>query len=570
MADFNWDDHPIVADPKSGGFSWDDHPVVSSAADSIPSAASASAGLLSSLPFAHQIGALGKTGLDVLSGSVPPSQALDEYRSERDSLKHDLDTTSAAHPKAAFAGGLAGAGLMPIGASPGAMAAYGGASALGNSNADLTRGEVGQAALDAGKGAAVGGVAGAAVQGALPYVQKGYESLSQPVADYLKKLADKSYLRASGASGAQVAKFRDGTLDALRKVTNFGSSPGDIAANAQASMAQSGENIGDILSNKLPGATVDRNTILNYLRSKISGLSEDESQTGLANRLQNESQNIQSKIGTTSEIQQPPPMTRPNYENIPPTVLKAPRPTPERVAQMGQAGEASQAVNLSRANESGYNPYDPRVVTENSTIPIAQANDIKGGYQSKVNWKTPNPDLLENNANTHVSDAYRQAVEDSANSADPVIGAQLQSENKNYGIMKDIGDVAEKRQNTLDQSPHGGLLDISSAGAGGGVGAVLGGPVGAVVGAAGGLAAKSLRPRYASMSAVSSDWLANTIKASPSSLGKWAPSLSAAAARGGNSLGATDYLLQQTDPDYRQHIMGLKNAQDDMAQNGDQ
>jgi hypothetical protein len=63
-----------------------------------------------------------------------------------------------------------------------------------------------------------------------------------------------------------------------------------------------------------------------------------------------------------------------------------------------------------------------------------------------------------------------------------------------------------------------------------------------------------------------SDWLANVVRSSPSALGKYAPILSKAAARGGSSLPATDFILQQTDPDYRQHIQLMKNGPD--AQRG--
>ncbi len=54
-------------------------------------------------------------------------------------------------------------------------------------------------------------------------------------------------------------------------------------------------------------------------------------------------------------------------------------------------------------------------------------------------------------------------------------------------------------------------------------------------------------------------FVSNLVQSAPTTLGKWAPSLIAASKRGGNALAATDYVLQNTDPDYRKHIQNLKN-----------
>lgn len=59
------------------------------------------------------------------------------------------------------------------------------------------------------------------------------------------------------------------------------------------------------------------------------------------------------------------------------------------------------------------------------------------------------------------------------------------------------------------------------------------------------------------IAALGADRLADVLRSDPSSLGPWAKQLSDAAARGGASLGATNYILQQTSPEYRQHIRNM-------------
>lgn len=48
------------------------------------------------------------------------------------------------------------------------------------------------------------------------------------------------------------------------------------------------------------------------------------------------------------------------------------------------------------------------------------------------------------------------------------------------------------------------------------------------------------------------------IRTAPGSFGKWAPVLLNASKRGDNSLNATDFVLQQQDPDYREHRRNLQ------------
>src|SRR3990167_2443256 len=101
-----------------------------------------------------------------------PSGILEDYRKARDEERAKTTEAESVNPKSylggQITGGVAtasipGAGAATLGRAAALGAGYGAASALGESGADITRGEVGQAAKDVALGAGVGlgaGVAG--------------------------------------------------------------------------------------------------------------------------------------------------------------------------------------------------------------------------------------------------------------------------------------------------------------------------------------------------------------------------------------------------------------------------
>lgn len=106
---------------------------------------------------------------------VGASTWTEAYSKARDSMREKFDKSEAAHPKTFLAGELAGSlavplpgvgkakGLAKVGKYAATGAGLGGTAALGNSTADLTQGEVGDAAIDTVIGAGTGAVAGTAL-----------------------------------------------------------------------------------------------------------------------------------------------------------------------------------------------------------------------------------------------------------------------------------------------------------------------------------------------------------------------------------------------------------------------
>lgn len=124
-----------------------------------------------------------KTGLnDLVTGKDRSFGGL--YRSERDEERGQQHEAQERSPWAYGGGELAGGLSVPLPASKGATVmgrvgksaltglGLGAALGFGNSDADLTQGEVGQAALDTGLGAVAGGVGGALGQGVAEGVGK--------------------------------------------------------------------------------------------------------------------------------------------------------------------------------------------------------------------------------------------------------------------------------------------------------------------------------------------------------------------------------------------------------------
>ncbi len=473
-----WNDAPPTADELKGA-KWDAAPPTpeelgNPIKEDVPYAASAAAGAVRDIPFAKTLGAIGKTGADVLSGTTPFSQAYSQYQRERGGLEKDVGAIAEANPKTAMLGGLIGSTALPIpgGARGGAL--YGGASALSNSKADLSKGEVDKAIGDTLWGSTLGAVIGDASE-ALPGVSK-------KVGSYLRDKANAFKLKSTGLTGKAISKLDPDTAEYMfkNKIGGMFSGPGDIAEKASASIEQSGQRIGDVLENKLSGATVDRNDIIATIDSEISKLSNNEGEDELVNKLTN----IRNGIAAKAD--------------------------------------------------------------KNPVIPIGEAENIKRSFQSKVNWNSPDPDKISNNANTSVSDTYRQAVEDSATKANPEVAADFKADKENYRILSPVAKGSKARADQLNQSPHGGLLDTSAAA----TGALLGHAPGAVLAP---IARRALSPRLASFEAHTArgaSWLADLVSKYPEKLGPYAGALEQAAARGTVSLMMKDKMLREKDPEY--------------------
>lgn len=147
-----------------------------------------------------------------------PEGLLERYRQVRDRRRERTELGQQQNPGTALASNIAGFGLMmaaplPKFAGKGLVpsvktgAAYGAAHGATDGEADLTRGEFGQALVDTAKGAAFGGAAGAAGHGLMRLGQKGVQALRNARSDVL---AQETAAVRKGAEEAQAAAAKVG------------------------------------------------------------------------------------------------------------------------------------------------------------------------------------------------------------------------------------------------------------------------------------------------------------------------------------------------------------------------
>lgn len=174
----------------------------------------------------------------------------------------------------------------------------------------------------------------------------------------------------------------------------------------------------------------------------------------------------------------------------------------EKINALG--GDPSKA-DIARILEGELENVAKAAKVKGAQIPVSEAEQIKRGYNRKAgNWADPE----KSQAGKEMYQTYRGAVEDAATAADPSLAQTFKDAKATHGLLAPIQEAAERRALTTQQSPLGGLLDISTAGAG----AVGGGPVGAV---ALPIARRVIAPRMASSWAVTLDNAAGILRKAP-------------------------------------------------------
>ncbi len=204
-----------------------------------------------------------------LAQGTNPASAASPYQQARDEMRRDVSVAQKANPKTFLAGNIAGAMSVPVpgggAAKPfqtvggrslqnmGSFGASGALAGLGNSDADLLKGEFGQAATDtaigAGIGAGMGSVTGPAAYGWARHARPALQSLAAsravaavaPSASMANKLRTKLGVRTDG----QQQQLGEEILD-LGILRPFGGAAGANERN-QAIQALEGANIGSFM-----------------------------------------------------------------------------------------------------------------------------------------------------------------------------------------------------------------------------------------------------------------------------------------------------------------------------------
>ena len=146
--------------------------------------------------------------------------------------------------------------------------------------------------------------------------------------------------------------------------------------------------------------------------------------------------------------------------------------------------------------------------------PPSKVEQIKRGYQSQANYAKPNTTAAQKIAGK----VYREAVENAAGEHSPSLAKGFKSEKALESLAIPVRDAAQKRALQLEQSPKGGLLDVTAAALG-----FAGGDPTFGVGTA--LARRVVAPRISSSLAVASDTLGRLLQKTPQVFGEYAEPL---------------------------------------------
>lgn len=189
----------------------------------------------------------------------------------------------------ALIGAPTGPGAIATGIAGGALGAAGG-EALKNIGEHFlgdqqTREEIYSGPVRAGIEGATWEMGGQAV-GAVPgLIKKGLSGLSKPTA----KMAEDLAVNATGATGAQSAKFSDDAGRELldRKLVQFGDSAANVAKRTGAAMDDANLAIDSALKQlDAKGVTASADNVVSELQQTIAGMRKDPSKAGTVRKLQ--------------------------------------------------------------------------------------------------------------------------------------------------------------------------------------------------------------------------------------------------------------------------------------------
>lgn len=424
-------------------------------------------------------------------------------------------------------------------------------------------GDMAERAKQAGKGALLGGAFTGAVEATAPLIGKA----SEWIGDKAKDFAEQKAFKALGPFKRQAAQ----NADEINQIGRTALDEGIIGWKPTSSQT---------IAERASEAVANKGGEIQALTDELSGLENQASYSGMP-RTQI-AENLKAKLIKNSEI---------------PAVQ-------ERNAKVSQW-------------------IDDFVNSGEPNLSFQKLRQLKGDVKDLIKWdRLPQADIpLEEQFHRALYDELRSGEESGADAIEKAFygnqSNRLQDLKSTYGDLKTAQRIAENRASSDTANRAIGLTDTISGGAGATVGAHVGGPVGAALGGAVGAVGNKLGRTYGNqvmakaadatskaflsptlldlmkkspaalplltktlpggggaLEAVSRQPAANegkeawdihaTVRENPAALGSYAPTLQNAASRGPTALSATHFVLQQTDPKYREKLNELQNSNEDI------
>lgn len=468
--------------------------------------------------------------LDAAEGNKQGKSLVETYREYRDEDRAKNKAAATENPKA-FTSGELGGGLTSMlvpglgEANVAKMAALGGLQGLGNSQADVTQGDIGGAARDTAIGSGIGGAAGAIIPPVVGGATKALGGMTDP--EMWQNLAQKYGAKALGFTKRLIntPQKMNAAKDVAQTMLDNGvitplSSAQDMSDSVQGLISKSGKAIGDFL--KARGNGFDT-------QSAVDALNALKPRDSSGNRL----------MGGA-------------YDKV--------------------SGLIDNAIDTVRAH--------------GDVIPFEEANKLKGFLQSLTNW---NSSQAEAEVGRGIAGAMRGAVDTSLENqaSSNILGnsypagnspTQSMSEVENfmnnkkiYGASQTAQDALANRLSSEAGNKNFGLTD-TILGAAGGAAEMVSGHLPIATSAAMGI--KKTAERYgnqtlavgANKMASISEKLPKILQTAPQMLGKYAPILQSAAAQGTRALAVRHFLMMQNDPNYQITIHNISEGQNDIHQ----
>lgn len=443
--------------------------------------------------------------LEYDSPTLSPDELMNAYRSNRDASRAQQALDIKTNPKASFAGNLAGGLMNPLKMAP----LVGGAiTGLGNSEADLTHGDVLGAAKDTGTGAVLGktidaglGLAGKGI-GAIANSEP-IQNISKKVSDWLK---DKAELQILRAVGAQKGSFN--------KLNNLGDTRPNEAGRyiLDHDIAPIFSNTSDMAEKNLAQRAKDAAN-RDQLYSKVDALGASEFNPHEA------ASEMEKSLGGFRQDSD----------------LSA------QVAKKNQLADTLQAVKLRGPNK----------------IPLKEAQDLIEELAEEANWSGVGNRSAKEEFARQAAMAGRKQLNESIGRTgeklgEPLLQPAVEKTNRNMMSSYDVEKFIKNKLAQENGNRSFGLTDAIIAAPALAAGLISPhttmSTIPATIAAIG---AKKLGEKYGhKVAAHSAEGLGNLIAQAPEAFGKYSKVLQDAASRGPSALAATQAILSQK-PDFQ-------------------
>lgn len=534
MAGFNWGDYEEeksdqvgMERKEDGGFDWNTAPPEEPEVDPSTSPVTAAmTGLIQgAVPFAAPLAGIGRAAMDTIVGNVGPlatggkmEDIVEDYRRARDSFSGSAKKAAAANPGTAFTASLAGGLVNPLfkGADSGAkLVGAGAVQGLGASDADLTKGEVGETVSDA----ALGGLGGGLGYGAGKAVGKGFDLMKSGGKKMLTTLGPSmEAIEARFAGKAKNAKsYGELAEDMASTVQGLSKETGEKSAEAAALLSQEAnipkaqvlhtlekakEKAFGKLGGKQVGATDKAtNAEINALMEDITSLPDNVSQADIKALVQKLDDNINWQDQSRDKLN---------------NILKGIRNDLDS--------------NILKFQNSGYKGAQREVARRAAVI-----DKIKRGFNLK---NEPGSGLVP-------TDTTGSKIQTSLRGNKEVTGKNLnrlkEFTGKDYPALAEDYNLAQQFEKT---GPNGSRRTVLGGAMGALFGHLIAPGVGTSAGSAGGAALGALADKYGGQAAAKIiDSMVKT--GNTKAFQKFAPVIQKAAERGPEALAATGAILSQ-------------------------